>query len=138
MTGQPRHKLRLIAGLIPDATGGITDPQVLQALRERYQLIENRADAILDRDIKARAAWLHHLPRSANQQQWRATARLTAAYRDRWHITSPSPLGPRPDGAAPRTQHADHRRASNALAMLHTARVVDTGQPAARTAGRSL
>ena len=46
----------LVAGLLPDATAGLTDPQMLQALHERYQLIETRADAVLDRDLAEHAA----------------------------------------------------------------------------------
>ena len=38
----PQH---LVAGLIPDATLGLTDTDMLRALRERYALIEQRADA---------------------------------------------------------------------------------------------
>ena len=45
--GRPAQR-RLIAGLLPEATGGLTDPQLLTALRQRYALIEARADAVLD------------------------------------------------------------------------------------------
>ena len=35
---------------------------MLQALRQRYQLIETRADAVLDRDLAEHAAWVRALP----------------------------------------------------------------------------
>ena len=114
---------RLVAGLIPDATRGLTDPQTLRALRERYQLIEQRADALLDSDIAANASWLRAIPRHPiDSQGWRSTARLVAAFRDRWGITGTQPLGPPPDGTAPHAHHADQRRAINALALHNSAR----------------
>ena len=95
---------------------------MLHALRERYQLIEHRADALLDSEIAADAPWLRGIPRhGADPQRWRATARLVAAYRDRWGITGTQPLGPPPDATAPHAHHADHRRAANALALHHSA-----------------
>ena len=44
-TPAERAPQRLVAGLIPDATLGLNDTDVLHALRERYALIEQRADA---------------------------------------------------------------------------------------------
>ncbi len=132
--GQGRSRV-LIAGILPDATPGLTDPQMLTALRERYELIEARAAAVLDRDHIAGAPWLRALPAATD----RDTARLVAAYRDRWAITGPAPLGRVPDRAASFSQHADHRRISAAL----TTPVAPAGAtqhataPAAR-AGRSL
>ena len=108
-----------MAGLLPDATPGLTDPQMLQALHERYQLIENRADALLDRDLAEHAGWVRALPpEQPGSAEWRATARLVAAYRDRWDITTADPLGPGPDGSASHAQQADHRRAAAALTAL--------------------
>ena len=133
-----RRRPRLVAGLIPDATPGITDPQLLHALRERYQLIEQRADHVLDSEIAAGATWLRHLPRGTDPRQGPATARLVAADRDRWHITSPQPLGPRPDATAARAQQADHRRATTAIALAHAAPLGDLGARSGRLAGRSL
>jgi len=110
---------RLVGGLLPDATPGLADPPLLQALRERYQLIETRADAVLDRDLAEHTPWVHALPPTgAEATQWRATARLIAAYRDRWDITTADPLGPGPDGSASYAQQADHRRATAALTAL--------------------
>jgi hypothetical protein len=106
----------LVAGLLPDATVGLTDPQMLTALRERYALIENRADAVLDRDLTISAPWVRDLPDPASDAAaWRGIARLVAAYRDRWDVTDVSPLGRAPDRTAAFAQQADHRRISAAL-----------------------
>ena len=113
---------RFIAGLLPDATAGLTDPSMLTAVRERYTLIEQRADAILDHAIQSRAAWLRNLPVTGHDAQgWRATARLVAAYRDRWAITADThPLGPTPQAGAVQAQQADHRHVTMALTALRT------------------
>jgi hypothetical protein len=109
----------LVGGLLPDATPGLADPQLLQALRERYQLIETRADAVLDRDLADHVPWVHALPTTGTESTaWRATARLVAAYRDRWDITAADPLGPGPDRSASHAQQADHRRTAAALTAL--------------------
>ena len=109
----------LVAGLLPDATRGLIDPQMLQALQQRYQLIENRADAVLDRDLAENAAWVRALPTAGpGSLEWRVTVRSIAAYRDRWDITATEPLGHTPDAAASHSQQADHRRAAAALHAL--------------------
>ncbi len=111
---------------------------MLHALRERYQLIEQRADALLDSEIAADAPWLRaHPPATALTARWRATARLVAAYRDRWGITGTQPLGPPPDGTAPHAHHADHRRAINALALHHSAHGVGNQVPSPVTRATS-
>ena len=116
----PQH---LVAGLIPDATLGLTDTDVLRALRERYALIEQRADALVHNSIAESEPWLRGLGHlRADPQRWRHAVRLVATYRDRWGITSSQPLGPPPDATAPHAHHADHRRAVNALALHHSAR----------------
>ncbi|HEY5148656.1 MAG TPA: hypothetical protein VIJ23_02315, partial [Mycobacterium sp.] len=118
-TRQHRPGRRLVAGLLPDATPGLTDPQMLQALHERYRLIETRADAVLDRDLADNTAWVRALPpETPESTQWRATARLVAAYRDRWDITTTDPLGPARDGSASHAQQADHRSTTAALTAL--------------------
>ena len=114
---------RLVAGILPDATSGLTDPQMVTALCQRYQLIENRADAVLDRDITDRAPWLQALPAAeGSAETWRGIARLVAAYRDRWEITDPAPFGRAPDRTGAFAQQADHRRITAAVKTL-------SGQP---------
>jgi hypothetical protein len=76
-------------------------------------------DAVLDRDLAEHAAWIRALPPAGPEAtQWRATARLVAAYRDRWDITAADPLGPGPDGSASHAQQADQRRTAAALTAL--------------------
>ncbi len=130
----------MVAGLLPDATAGLTDPQMLTALRERYALIEARADAVLDRDLTENAPWLRDLPDPAiDAAAWRATARLVAAYRDRWDVTDQSPLGRSPDRTAAFAQHADHRRITAALKALADSPAGITDQDLIRVrAGRDL
>jgi hypothetical protein len=47
-----------------------------------------------------------------------AVVRILAAYRERWDITDPAPLGHQPDQFAHAAQHADHRRLSEMLRRL--------------------
>ena len=119
-TGRSPQRRHLVAGILPDATVGLSDPQMLTALRDRYQLIEARADAVLDRDLTGHAPWVRGLPDPAmDPAGWRVTARLVAAYRDRWGVTDASPLGRAPDRSASFAQHADHRRTTAAITALH-------------------
>lgn len=48
---------RLIAGLIPEAVGEMSD-EMRQALTERRELIEARADAVLDEAVTGGAQWV--------------------------------------------------------------------------------
>jgi hypothetical protein len=109
---------RLVAGLFPaaDAPG---DAAMLAALDARERLIEQRADALVDRAQAADSAWLRHLgPEPAEPTAaacWRRRARTVAAYRERHDITDPN----RPLGAArlsPLQQHPELRLAAQAVA----------------------
>lgn len=51
---------RLIAGLIPEAVGKISD-EMRQALTERRELIEARADAVLEEAVAGSAPWVSGL-----------------------------------------------------------------------------
>jgi hypothetical protein len=111
-----RRPSRLIAGLIPPATGPMTD-DMRHALSERAQLIEQRADAIAETAVADQAAWTHELgvppadPR--RRASWMRQVRVVAAYRDRYHIDTDSPLGPAPDAST--AQQVDATRAHLAL-----------------------
>ncbi len=117
-SGRTRHAPRLIAGLIPEATGPLT-PGMQQALAERRQLIETRAEAILDTALQTQESWvtaLGPMPASGRErQQWRRRALVVAAYRDRYQITDTAPLGPQPESTA---QKIDRARAGTALRTL--------------------
>ncbi len=114
-SGRTRRSPRLIAGLIPYASG-VTDPEMHHALTEREELIEHRASAVLDRDLNEREPWTAALgskPADARAaQRWRQAGRVVAAYRDRYQITDDTPLGP---DAASDAQKLDAARADAAL-----------------------
>ncbi len=114
-SGRVREASRLIAGLVPAASGPMPD-DMRQALDERRDLIEQRADAVLDSALNKGATWTKVLgspPRSrAKRQAWRIYARTVAAYRDRYGITDDTPLGPTPVATA---QKIDAVRAKVAL-----------------------
>ncbi len=125
-SGRTRKAPRLIAGLIPSADGPMAS-DMRQALDERRELIEARADAVLDTARDAGESWTVPLgeppldPRTT--AAWRRHARTIAAYRDRYGITEDTPLGPEPENAA---QKIDAARARSALAQIREA----TRQPA--------
>ena len=114
-SGRTRRSPRLIAGLIPRASG-VTDPEMHHALTEREELIEHRASAVLDRDLDEGEAWTAALGNKPTDvraaQRWRQAGRVVAAYRDRYQITDDTPLGP---DAGSDAQKLDAARATAAL-----------------------
>ena len=89
-----------------------------QALTERRTLIENRADAVLDRDFADASIWTAVLgaqPLDSRSAPWRCSARVVAAYRDRYQITSDAALGAPPETTM---QKIDRARAEAALRII--------------------
>src|SRR5699024_12373256 len=90
----------LIAGLSPHARGPMP-AEMRRALSERRDLIEPRADAVLDTALTDHAPWTRALGTPPKEQRsaagWRRDTRIIAAYRDRYQITETSPLGPSPE-----------------------------------------
>jgi len=113
--GRARKVPRLIAGLIPEATGTMS-AELRQALTERRDLIETGADALLDTALTEHQDWTMALgttPKPARTAAaWRQAARTVAAYRDRYGITDTAPLGTLADSDA---QKVDAARARAAL-----------------------
>lgn len=113
--GRARRAPRLIAGLIPEAAGTMPT-ELRQALTERRDLIETRADALFDIALTEKHEWITKLgvqPKQARAAQaWRNAARTIAAYRDRYGATGPAPLGA---PAETETQKLDAARARTAL-----------------------
>ena len=114
-SGRARKAPRLIAGLIPEATGAMPS-EMRQALAERRDLIETRTDALLDTALTEKHEWITKLgvqPKQARAAQaWRNAARIIAAYRDRYGVAGPALLG---IPAETETQKLDAARARAAL-----------------------
>lgn len=115
-SGRARKAPRLIAGLIPEATGTMSS-EFRQALTERRDLIETRATALLDTALTEKQTWTKALgtpPKDAKTAAtWRRLACTVAAYRDRYDITDPNPLGT--PAAEDDAQKIDAARAKAAL-----------------------
>lgn len=93
-----------------------------QALDERHELIEARADAVLTGALTEKAAWTAQfspeLKDAKQRTAWRRAAVIVAAYRDRYQITDDrSPLGPAPQSTR---QRIDATRARSALGHART------------------
>lgn len=139
--GRARNTPRLIAGLVPEATGSMSDDMVV-ALTERRALIEERADAVLDRDVAGGARWVGSLgavptdPRHA--AAWRRSARIVAAFRDRYQITSDAALGAPPDMTGQKIDRARAETALRAIENLNHRRHPETPVRAAEPRGLRL
>ena len=89
-----------------------------QALDERHELIEARADAVLSGALTDSAPWTSQLgaePKDAKQRTaWRRAAVIVAAYRDRYQITDDrTPLGPAPQSTRQKIDAARARAAAS-------------------------
>jgi hypothetical protein len=115
---------RLIAGLIPEASGPM-DAEMRTALEERRQLIEHRAKTIAETAIQDREQWTTPAgqppadPRK--REQWVQQIRIIAAYRDRYRITGSTPFGPEPSDT---NQQRDVERAR--IALRNAQRLIST------------
>ncbi|MCK3769946.1 relaxase domain-containing protein [Microbacterium aerolatum] len=125
-SGRTRKTPGLIAGLIPEATGTMS-AEFRHALTERRDLIEARADALLDAALTEHAGWTKALGAPPKQARalaaWRQAARTVIAYRDRYGIADAPPLGPPAEDDA---QKIDAARARAALDRART--LADTGR----------
>lgn len=119
-SGRTRKAPRLIAGLIPEASGTMS-AEFRQALTERRALIEARTTALLNAALADREPWTAALSNPPAQERaaaaWRHAARTVAAYRDRYGITDTTPLGAPAENEA---QKIDAARASAALERART------------------
>ena len=116
-SGRTRKPPRMIVGLVPDAGGAISD-EMRQALDERRDLIEQRADAVLHSALTDEEPWTAKLgmqPKDKKRRAaWRRAARTVAAYRDRYQITDErSPFGPVPESTSQKIDAARARAALN-------------------------
>jgi hypothetical protein len=120
-----RPASHLIVGLIPEAVGTMSE-DMRTALTERRELIETRATDLLATAVADKEEWVAALGDLPTDEPvaaaWRAAGRTVAAYRDRWCLSGPNPLGPSADTDA---QKIDAARAGAAWAR---ARQLAAGQ----------
>ena len=118
--GGARSAPRLIVGLVPEAIGGMSQ-EMERALTERRKLSEDRVDAVISRDVSAAAPWVRELDVKVScarhAAEWQRTARVIAAYRDRYRVTTDSALGSPAETTA---QKLDRSRADAALRTIAT------------------
>ncbi|TSD65707.1 AAA family ATPase [Aeromicrobium piscarium] len=112
--GSRRVIPNLIVGLIPPAAQ-VADPERRRALEERQAEIERRSADLVERAISVKEPWLLSLgdrPESeADVRRWIREVRTVAAYRDRYGISGPRPLGPSPEKDAQRQDRVRARAA---------------------------
>ncbi|MFD2674799.1 hypothetical protein [Gulosibacter bifidus] len=93
-----------------------------RALTERRELVEARADAVLDRGINEGESWvvgLGAVPSDPKQlAAWRRSARVVAAYRDRYQVGADPALGA---AAESTSQKRDRAAAEAALKSTQSA-----------------
>ena len=134
-SGRGRKAPRLIVGLIPEASGTMTE-EMRQTLTERRDLIEARATDLLNAALSEGLPWTAELgsePNDAKQATaWRRMAIVVAAYRDRYGITGTSPLGASPEADA---QKIGAARARVALGQARS--LTDPERWTHETAGRT-
>lgn len=96
--------------------------EMRKALDERSDLIEARADAVLNRALDEKEPWTAELgppPTDATKQAaWRRSARVVAAYRDRYQVTADTALGAPVESIAQRFDTARARRVLDAARRL--------------------
>ncbi|MBD8054467.1 relaxase domain-containing protein [Rhodococcus ruber] len=135
-SGRTRKAPRLIAGLIPEATGPIST-EMKKALTQRRELIQQRADAVLDQAVSERQEWALALGDAPTEvtaaAAWRRQAQTVAAYRDRYGIATRTPLGPAADSDV---QKIDAARAKAALTRLRDLGSTEGHDDPSRTARR--
>ena len=122
-TARPKHThrrrpSRMIVGLIPVVGGPIAE-DAARGLRERQQLMESRASALVEVAMSGPESWLARLPQapveSLERQRWMTAAKTVAAYRDRYGVTSQNPLGATAETDA---QSLDRSRARQAIRRI--------------------
>ncbi|MFC4245085.1 MobF family relaxase [Gryllotalpicola reticulitermitis] len=115
VTGSPAVP-NLIAGLIPRAQGRMSG-ELQTALAEREELIEQRARALAEEAVTASPSWASGFAvrpgDPVRDEAWLRSIAVIAAYRDRYQVTGPDPLGP--SGTGDSIRRIDRQRAENAL-----------------------
>jgi hypothetical protein len=99
---KPGKTPRMVAELVPDATQWVQDPQILTALRDRYDLMEQRLATMCQEASK-------NLPEWASPEMNPRLLRRIIAYRDRWNIATDATLGAPPTANDPGSKHRQYR-----------------------------
>ncbi|MDR1187446.1 MAG: hypothetical protein LBK95_08320, partial [Bifidobacteriaceae bacterium] len=125
-----RRAAARLLGMFPEVAGPVS-PAMREALDQRKTALEARANEMLRRAAAGREPWLTALgPRPRDHRlarRWDRAALAAAAYRDRYEITGPEPLG------TPATL-AQTRDAARVRGLVEGARLRVVGQvPAAPT-----
>ncbi|MGO2092082.1 MAG: MobF family relaxase [Microbacterium gubbeenense] len=128
-----RRVAGLIAGVVPRATG-ITDPEMQRALEERERLMVKRLNALTTAALEPPVPWTAGLD-VLDAEARIVAVRAVAAYRDRWSITSTSPLGPVPADDA---QRIDYERTRDTLTRLQQDASEQHQETPQRPGGRTL
>ncbi|NYE93872.1 hypothetical protein FHU41_000093 [Psychromicrobium silvestre] len=141
-SGRNRKSPRLIVGLIPEATGAMP-AEMRQALTERRELIEARADAVLDQALNDHEGWVGELGTPPSDVRaaaiWRHQAQTVAAYRDRHAITGATALGAPAESTAQKIDAARARAALNrARTIVGTPEQDEERRPGRQAAGHSM
>ena len=99
----------LIAGLLTPAVH-VTNPTYKAALQEIESQVAQRADWLLEQAASANEPWYRHLTDSVPEptEQRHQLIRDIAAYRERYQVHAPDPLG-----SAPLTAHVQQRHHSH-------------------------
>jgi hypothetical protein len=121
--GYPSPRAReFVAGIFPRPTG-ITDPDILLALNDRADAIEQRARELATFAIERGDAWVQDFgdapPTGDLYERWVLEVATGAAYSDRWGIDIPDTIL---DGAT--TSHEQETQRSRVLDAAQRARVL--------------
>jgi conjugative relaxase-like TrwC/TraI family protein len=133
--GGPRTAPQLIVGLIPEATGPM-HPDMRRALDERKHLIEQRARVLAEQAVANQEPWVRELglpPRDTRAHRtWLEHAAIVAAYRDRYQITTATPVS---EKQTPVDDAGRRRDASRAQAAAAAASQISTNDRFPRESG---
>ena len=116
----------LVAGIFP-RPNGITDPDIVLALIDRADAIEQRARELATIAIEHGDAWVQNFgdapPTGELYEQWLLEVATGAAYFDRWRIGNPDTL--LDDALVSHEQEAQRRRAQDVAQRARTLSVVE-------------
>jgi hypothetical protein len=107
----------LVAGLVPRANN-VADPDMRRALQEREQAMEQRAWTLAEQALESRQPWVRHFGQPpvdpGRGLAWQRHLGTVAAYRERWNVSGPRPLGDE-GGNTSSERQSQHKRAQAAV-----------------------